>query len=94
MYIHALIHFFCLFVIFLYRLLPRELAYFSELQTLDLNGNELQGVIPHLMLTRLTKLEKLHLHMNDLFGNIPTEIGNLRKLKELSIFGYVLVFKC
>jgi len=71
------------------RLLPRELAFLSELRLLDLNGNELQGVIPHLMLTRLTKLEKLHLHMNDLFGNLPTEIGNLKNLKELTIFGYV-----
>lgn len=63
----------------------------SELRLLDLNGNELQGVIPHLMLTRLTQLEKLHLHMNDLFGHVPTEIGKLKNLKELTMFGYVLV---
>ena len=70
-------------------LLPRELAFLSELRVLDLNGNELQGVIPHLMLTRLSKLEKLHLHMNDLFGHVPSEIGNLKNLKELTMFGYV-----
>jgi hypothetical protein len=73
------------------RLLPRELAYLSELRLLDLNGNELQGVIPHSMFIRMTRLEKLHLHMNDLFGQIPTEIGALKNLKELTMFGYVYI---
>jgi len=68
-------------------IIPREMAYLSELQTLDLNGNSLQGVIPYLMLSSLKKLTKLHLHMNDLFGNIPKEIGDLGNLKELTLFG-------
>jgi Leucine-rich repeat (LRR) protein len=78
--------------LFFNRLLPRELAFLSELRLLDLNGNELQGVIPHLMLTRLTRLEKLHLHMNDLFGQLPTELGNLKALEELTMFGCVRRF--
>jgi len=68
-------------------IIPRELAYISELEFLDLNGNSLQGVIPYLMLSSLQKLTKLHLHMNDLFGNIPKEIGELKNLKELTLFG-------
>jgi len=68
-------------------IIPREMAYLTELRELDLNGNSLQGVLPHLMLASLTKLEKLHLHMNDLFGAIPKEIGNLKKLQELTLFG-------
>ena len=63
------------------------MAYISELQTLDLNGNSLQGVVPYLMLSNLKKMTKLHLHMNDLFGNIPAEIGELKNLKELTLFG-------
>jgi len=68
-------------------IIPREMAYISELQTLDLNGNSLQGVVPYLMLSNLKKMTKLHLHMNDLFGNIPAEIGELKNLKELTLFG-------
>jgi len=68
-------------------IIPRELAFVTELQALDLNGNSLQGVIPYLMLSNLKNLSKLHLHMNDLFGNIPKEIGQLKNLKELTLFG-------
>jgi len=68
-------------------ILPRELAYLSELEVLDLNGNSLQGVLPPIMLTSLKKLKKLHLHMNDMFGNIPKEIGQLTKLQEFTTFG-------
>lgn len=68
-------------------ILPRELAFLSELRELDLNGNSLQGVIPYLMLTKLKRLEKLNLHMNDLFGMVPTEFGKLKNLKELTLFG-------
>merc|ERR1711997_623559 len=68
-------------------LIPREMGFLSELRELDLNGNELQGVVPYLMLDRLKNLEKLHLHMNDLFGAIPTEMGKLTNLKQLTLFG-------
>lgn len=68
-------------------LIPRELAFLTELTELDLNGNSLQGVLPYLMLDSLKKLEKMYLHMNDLFGMIPTEMGKLKNLKELTLFG-------
>jgi len=68
-------------------IIPREMAYLTELKELDLNGNSLQGVVPYLMLSNLKKLTKLNLHMNDLFGNIPKEIGLLTNLKELTLFG-------
>lgn len=74
-------------VFFCRRIIPAELGYLSELQELDLNGNELQGVVPQLIFVNLKKLQKLNLHMNDLFGQIPTEIGMLKNLKELTLFG-------
>lgn len=63
------------------------MGYLSELSTLDLNGNSLQGVLPQLMFRKLKKLKRLNLHMNDLFGSIPKEIGLLKNLKELTLFG-------
>lgn len=68
-------------------IIPSEISLLTELQTLDLNGNSLQGVVPYQMLSNLKKLTRLHLHMNDLFGSIPTEIGHLTNLKELTVFG-------
>mmetsp|Transcript_428 Transcript_428/g.600 ORF Transcript_428/g.600 Transcript_428/m.600 type:complete len:338 (+) Transcript_428:255-1268(+) len=68
-------------------IIPAELGYLKQLKVLDLNGNSLQGVLPTLMFRNLTKLKKLHLHMNDLFGAIPKEIGLLKNLKELTLFG-------
>jgi len=68
-------------------IIPAEMGYLSELKTLDLNGNSLQGVLPQLMFRKLKKLKKLNLHMNDLFGAIPKEIGLLKNLKELTLFG-------
>lgn len=68
-------------------IIPAEIGYLTELIELDLNGNSLQGVLPSLMFKNLKKLKRLNLHMNDLFGNIPKEIGLLRNLKELTLFG-------
>ena len=69
------------------RIIPAEMGYLTELRTLDLNGNSLQGVLPQLMFKKLSKLKRLNLHMNDLFGKIPKEIGLLKNLKELTLFG-------
>ncbi len=63
------------------------MGYLTELTVLDLNGNSLQGVLPTLMFRKLKKLKMLNLHMNDLFGAIPKEIGLLKNLKELTLFG-------
>lgn len=68
-------------------IIPAEVGYLTEVTTLDLNGNSLQGVLPTLMFQKMKKLKRLNLHMNDLFGGIPTQIGLLKNLKELTLFG-------
>jgi len=68
-------------------LLPRELSLLTDLQELDLHGNDIQGVIPHLVLVGLKSLNILKLHMNSMFGVIPKEIGKMTHLKELVLFG-------
>jgi Leucine-rich repeat (LRR) protein len=68
-------------------IIPPEIGYLTELVELDLNGNSLQGVLPSFMFKSLKKLKRLNLHMNDLFGAIPKEIGLLKNLKELTLFG-------
>ena len=44
-------------------LVPREIGMLSGLKDLDLHGNDLQGVIPHRLLTGLKKLEYFRIHM-------------------------------
>ncbi|GFH58474.1 hypothetical protein CTEN210_14950 [Chaetoceros tenuissimus] len=68
-------------------IIPAEIGYLTEVTEFDLNGNSLQGVLPQLMFQKMSKLKKLNLHMNDLFGAIPKEIGLLKNLKELTLFG-------
>jgi Leucine-rich repeat (LRR) protein len=68
-------------------IIPAEIGYLTELTDLDMNGNSLQGVLPQLMFRNLKKLKRLNLHMNDLFGGIPKELGLLKNLKELTLFG-------
>jgi len=68
-------------------IIPAEIGYLTEVTDLDLNGNSLQGVLPTLMFRKMSKLQKLNLHMNDMFGAIPREIGLLKNLKELTLFG-------
>jgi len=68
-------------------IIPAEVGYLTEVTDFDLNGNSLQGVLPQLMFRKMTKLKRLNLHMNDMFGGIPTEIGLLKNLKELTLFG-------
>lgn len=68
-------------------LVPREIGLLSELQDLDLHGNDLQGVIPHKLMTGLKKLEYLRLQMNGMFGAIHKEIVNMKNLKQLFLYG-------
>jgi hypothetical protein len=68
-------------------ILPRELALLSNLKELDLHGNDLQGVIPHMAVVNWRKLESLRLHMNGLFGNLHKEMGEMKNMKELILFG-------
>lgn len=71
-------------------LIPREVALLKELRELDLNGNDIQGVLPHKMMDELKKLKILKLHMNNILGKIPSEIGLMKSLKELHLYGNYL----
>ncbi|XP_042035969.1 leucine-rich repeat receptor protein kinase EMS1-like isoform X2 [Salvia splendens] len=54
----------------------------SNIKTLELYGNQLQGPIPP-NIWKCTHLEILALSYNNLSGNIPFEIGNMSTLREL-----------
>lgn len=49
-------------------ILPRELALLNNLKELDLHGNDLQGVLPHMAVVNWKQMESLRLHMNGFFG--------------------------
>ena len=66
-------------------LVPREIGLLTDLQDLDLHGNDLQGVIPHKLLMGLKKLEYLRLQMNGMFGAIHKEITHMKHLQLLLI---------
>lgn len=62
--------------------LPEELRYLSQLATLHLADNHLEGAIPD-ALTGLRKLELLALQGNNFSGSIPMELGTLPALVNL-----------
>lgn len=68
-------------------LVPRELGLLDGVRDLDLHGNDLQGVLPHKLLTGMRKAQYLRLQMNGLFGSIHKEITRMSNLKELYLFG-------
>jgi Leucine rich repeat len=68
-------------------LLPRELSLLTNLRDVDLHGNDLQGVLPYVMLESLTRLEYLRLHMNGFFGALPDSVQEMQNLRELHLFG-------
>lgn len=68
-------------------ILPREMALLTNLRELDLHGNDLQGVLPHLAIVNWKKMEYLRLHMNGFFGNLLKEMENMKNLREMTLFG-------
>jgi Leucine-rich repeat (LRR) protein len=62
--------------------LPLEMAYFSQMESLELTDNRLTGPIPA-AIGSLSKLAKLDLERNELQGSLPDEIYNLGALKFL-----------
>ncbi|KAH0643918.1 hypothetical protein KY289_034892 [Solanum tuberosum] len=64
------------------RILATTGLHLPNLKELDLGVNQLEGEIP-LFITNASKLELLSLAQNFLTGTIPTNLGNLRELREL-----------
>ena len=66
--------------------IPAELGNLSNLETLNLSGNQLAGDIPT-ELGSLSNLETLVLSDNQLTGEIPTELVSLSNLETLDLVG-------
>ncbi|CDP16556.1 unnamed protein product [Coffea canephora] len=65
--------------------IPANLSYCSQMITIILNRNKLEGKIPIVQLSKLKKLENFHLDTNNLTGEIPSSIGNLSSLTTLAL---------
>ena len=68
--------------------IPPELGQLSNLVTLNLQDSKLSGAIPP-ELGALTSLEELYLGGNELTGEIPAELGQLGKLRILSLSSWL-----
>ena len=66
--------------------IPTELGSLSNLQSLNLSGNQLIGEIPS-ELASLSNLQSLNLSGNQLSGEIPSELASLANLQELYLSG-------
>ncbi|KAI6687765.1 hypothetical protein NL676_024593 [Syzygium grande] len=66
--------------------IPPQIGLMSNLTYLDLSINRFSGKIPPPEISRLMKLEVLHLVSNELNGSIPQEIGQLHLLSEVALY--------
>ncbi|MFS7900228.1 putative non-specific serine/threonine protein kinase [Helianthus anomalus] len=62
--------------------LVSQLGQLSNLQYMEMYGNNITGIIPN-AIGNLTNLVSLDLYLNRLHGRIPTALGNLQKLRYL-----------
>jgi hypothetical protein len=70
--------------------IPDDLSLLTELTTIDLTSNAIEGTIPPSWGDRLTLLRRLNLHDNDLTGTIPSSLGALTGLMALALSGNML----
>ncbi|ORY48685.1 RNI-like protein [Rhizoclosmatium globosum] len=61
-----------------------QLGALSNLNSLDLSGNNLEGQIPT-ELGNLSRLTKLDLSSNQLTGNVPTELAQMQQLRSIRL---------
>ena len=66
--------------------LPAEMFYLTELHSMVLTNNDLQGTIPS-EISKATGLGSLWLNGNQLSGTVPTEVGFMTNLEVLAWFG-------
>ena len=64
-------------------MIPSELGRLTNLDWLNLSGNQMQGTIPD-SLQGLTKFRRLSLENNSFEGEIPAWLGNFPRLRDLS----------
>ena len=64
--------------------IPADIVMLTELEVLDLSGNDLSDRIPQ-ELSKLAMLRKLNLSHNRLIGRIPQNLGTLTMLNELDL---------
>ncbi|KAF5813740.1 putative non-specific serine/threonine protein kinase [Helianthus annuus] len=69
--------------------LVSQLGQLSNLQYLEMYGNNITGIIPN-AIGNLTNLVSLDLYLNRLHGRIPTALGNLQKLRYLRLNNNIL----
>ena len=65
--------------------LPDELYLLTDLQSLILEANQLQGSLPSSSLGQLSQLTALSVAANDLTGSLPTHLGGMTQLERLDL---------
>ncbi|GAP70180.1 por secretion system C-terminal sorting domain [Bacteroidales bacterium 6E] len=69
--------------------IPKEIGYLTELQTLNIYNSNLTGSLPP-EIGNLTKLENLMISSTNLGGSIPVEIENLTELRNINLSSNLL----
>jgi hypothetical protein len=65
--------------------IPFSLFNISSLIVINLNKNNLNGILPHEMCHQFPQLQMFTLHTNDYSGIIPRSIGNCTSLQYFSL---------